>query len=215
MIYSPCCTESYWSVTISCWSVNGNILTTNVVHRTIFTSSTRNVYMAVVIVLLHTFFYFIFTKISQADKKPHIYSLSHNCSAILAVRKRSTQFNANRLSRLLIQSSVEYLIIIQTSYVTWPQFSAYLYNTWLRGDVSVQMWFVWTVFSFECRECRLFIVRWQKQSDDESQSIIDWWWSKLRLRHSVTSLVDILRVIQRVHERHDERENIINRADVN
>jgi len=35
--------------------------------------------------------------------------------------------------------------------------------------------------------------------------------SKLRLRHSVTSLSDILRVIQRVHDRHDEGD-IINRA---
>jgi len=35
--------------------------------------------------------------------------------------------------------------------------------------------------------------------------------SKLRLRHSVTSLIDILRVIQRVHDRYRER-LIINRA---
>ena len=28
--------------------------------------------------------------------------------------------------------------------------------------------------------------------------------SKLRLRHSMTSLIDILRVIQRVHDQHDE-----------
>jgi len=35
--------------------------------------------------------------------------------------------------------------------------------------------------------------------------------SKLRLRHSVTSLSDILRVIQRVHDRHDKG-IIINRA---
>ena len=35
--------------------------------------------------------------------------------------------------------------------------------------------------------------------------------SKLRFRHFMTSLVDILRVIQRVHDRHHES-NIINRA---
>jgi len=44
----------------------------------------------------------------EQTRKLHIYSLSHKCTALLAVRKRSTQFNTNRLSRLLTQSSVEY-----------------------------------------------------------------------------------------------------------
>jgi len=54
---------------------------------------------------------FYFHQVDHASRQENctFITFSHNCPALLAVSRRSTQFNTNRLSRLMIQSSVEYL----------------------------------------------------------------------------------------------------------
>jgi len=158
------------------------------------------------------------------------------------VKKRSTQFNANRLSRLLIKSSVEYLTsfrrVVTRDYEAMCAYKCGLYEQCFHlsaENVDLLLYAernritsVFTVnvsnlFMLLDDECLSLISlsRLRGVFDIDPQSVetvtqltlslyllVQ---SKLRLRHSVTSLIDILRVIQRVHDRYRER-LIINRA---
>ena len=85
-------------------------MTENVVYKVSFVSSTKNVSITTTTISLRTSFYFISTKVGDKQtNKTQVYSLSHNCAAILAERKPLGQFNTNRISVLMIKSSVEYL----------------------------------------------------------------------------------------------------------
>ena len=53
-------------------------------------------------------FYF-YQEGDKQTNKTQVYSLSHNCAAILAERRSLAQFNTKRFPVLLIQSSAEYL----------------------------------------------------------------------------------------------------------
>ena len=189
----------------------------------------------------------------KQTNKTQVYSLSHKCAAIPAERKPLGQFNTNRLSVLLIQTSVEYLNsfrrvmshdyssvldIVPRDYQAMCAYKCGLYEQCFRlSQKSVDF----LLYS----DCIIFahVLRTEGSDllllmDDDYLSLISLArlcgvfdmnpldgenviqltlliyllvQSKLRLRHSMTSLIDILRVIQRVHDRYPERA-IINRA---
>jgi len=181
----------------------------------------------------------------KQTRKLHINSHSHRSTALL-VRERSTQFNTNRLSRVLIQSSVEYLTsyrrvmsrdhssvcpIVSRDYEAMYAYKCRLYEqcfhlseenidfllysdsnriptvlTVKESDLLLLMDNDYLSLSTLARLCGVFDI---DPPSIESVTQLTLMMcllvqSKLRLKHSVTSLIDILRVIQRVHDMHDE-----------
>ena len=189
----------------------------------------------------------------KQTNKTRVYSLSHNCAAILAQRKPLGQFNTNRLSVLMIQSSVEYLNsfrrvmlcdyisvcdIVPRDYQAMYAYKCGLYEECFRlSQESVDS------LQHSDRNRRAQVLQVEESDllsllDDDLLSLISltrlcgvfdtcimirenvaqltlslWLVAqcKVRLRHSMTSFIDILRTMQRVHDRLPERAKI-NRA---